>query len=466
MKKMMIAAGAAATMALFANAATSTSFGTGTGFENLTVGANLNTQQGDETGGGGSLYWYSSAAVDGAVDSLVAGDDSNKYLSVDESEPLFRKLAAIIDSSTGESPSVSLVSTNVYFQADVQFTASDAESSSAGGLVTTGDKILVWLQGTEAGATNLIITAAAALGDSTQTDYVVTGVEIDTTAWYTLCIEATTADAGGTTIAAFTVKLCEKGGTLAALTGTSDGGTTTTTTFYSLVDSGTAAATISCAGFKGTGAIDNLDFGMFEAEAAQTFTFEVSVTDAADALDGAAVTIDGVDYAEPLTYEVGKKTSVIIEVPVDDSWTVTSEGNTAAWDENAYTWLVTVDTSAATADSTVAVSIVITSGSGSEYPSYVPAAAQEKYDAWKKKYGYTGDGTGLEKAFLMDADPNEATPEFKITAISIAADGKVTITPADGDTYGNGKVTIKKYSDPAAKTEDANGTFFKATLSL
>ncbi|MCR5413185.1 MAG: hypothetical protein K6F50_00465 [Kiritimatiellae bacterium] len=270
MKKLMIAMGMATSMALCASAAaTYTTLNTGTGFEGLTVGNNLNTQLDDSGTSSGSLYWYSSAAVDGAVDSLIAQDaedaqNATKYLSVDESEPLYRN--AEVDAQ-GAVVAQNLTVSNVYFQADVQFTASDAESSSAGSLVTDGDKILVWLRGTEGGETNLIITAAEALGNTTQTDYVVTGIDaIDTTVWYTLCIEATTAEAGGTTVAAFTVKLCEKGGTLTALTATADEGATTTSTFYSLVDSGTAAATITCAGFKGTGAIDNLDFGTFAEE--------------------------------------------------------------------------------------------------------------------------------------------------------------------------------------------------------
>ena len=61
---------------------------------------------------------------------------------------------------------------------------------------------------------------------------------------------------------------------------------------------------------------------------------------------------------------------------------------------------------------------------------------------------------------------DEAAANFKVTAITVAGD-TVTITPADGADYGNGKVVIEGTAtlSPISWHEKTDGDhFFRATL--
>lgn len=85
--------------------------------------------------------------------------------------------------------------------------------------------------------------------------------------------------------------------------------------------------------------------------------------------------------------------------------------------------------------------------------------------------GYADKGSILPEAFLLNcantqAAIEEAAANFKVTAITISGD-TVTITPADGADYGNGKVVIEGTAtlNPISWHEKTDGDrFFRATL--
>lgn len=87
------------------------------------------------------------------------------------------------------------------------------------------------------------------------------------------------------------------------------------------------------------------------------------------------------------------------------------------------------------------------------------------------KVAYADKGSILPEAFLLNcantqAAIDEAAANFKITAITVAGD-TVTITPADGADYGNGKVVIEGTAtlSPISWHEKTDGDhFFRATL--
>ena len=88
-----------------------------------------------------------------------------------------------------------------------------------------------------------------------------------------------------------------------------------------------------------------------------------------------------------------------------------------------------------------------------------------------KGVAYADKGGILPEAFLLDcantqAAIDEAAANFKVTAITVAGD-TVTITPADGADYGNGKVVIEGTAtlSPISWHEKTDGDhFFRATL--
>ena len=87
------------------------------------------------------------------------------------------------------------------------------------------------------------------------------------------------------------------------------------------------------------------------------------------------------------------------------------------------------------------------------------------------KVEYAAKGSIIPEAFLLNcantqAAIDEAAANFKVTAITVSGD-TVTITPADGADYGNGKVVIEGTAtlSPISWHEKTDGDhFFRATL--
>ena len=99
------------------------------------------------------------------------------------------------------------------------------------------------------------------------------------------------------------------------------------------------------------------------------------------------------------------------------------------------------------------------------------ALADWAKDPAKGNVAYADRGDILPDAFLLDCANtqqaiDEAAANFKITSITVVGDA-VTIEPADGADYGNGKVVIESTAtlSPISWREKTLGDhFFRATL--
>ena len=113
---------------------------------------------------------------------------------------------------------------------------------------------------------------------------------------------------------------------------------------------------------------------------------------------------------------------------------------------------------------------------GDQFPGITNALATADAKAvatWAEAKGvaYADKGGILPEAFLLNcantqAAIDEAAANFKVTAITVVGD-TVTITPADGADYGNGKVVIEGTAtlSPISWHEKTDGDhFFRATL--
>ena len=123
--------------------------------------------------------------------------------------------------------------------------------------------------------------------------------------------------------------------------------------------------------------------------------------------------------------------------------------------------------------------------SGKTYPTYIPAGASEatkaKFDTWStsKAGGDRDTASANMEAFLLNVAPNAVTvaaekANFKVTAITVNADGSVTVTtttensskePYNGTVKVKGKVNL---TDSNATWVEKNAThkFFKAFLEV
>ena len=204
---------------------------------------------------------------------------------------------------------------------------------------------------------------------------------------------------------------------------------------------------------------------------------------------GAITTLDVWGNVTKLGYQIGNAEPVLLEnfedaivVPgVEPGQTVTLVLELAG-----YTAWLTTGTAGVTASGlelTIAdkVAIDVTATlvleAAATYPSYIAEADKVKYDAWVAKYNVTDradTASANQKAYLLNVDPTDAAAvktaeeEFKITSITVNADGSVTVTMPEGKSY-NGTVEIRgcetvngEYT--AAKVADKTARFFKAIL--
>lgn len=112
-------------------------------------------------------------------------------------------------------------------------------------------------------------------------------------------------------------------------------------------------------------------------------------------------------------------------------------------------------------------------------PEDLPAADKEAYAAWYNSHPAPAGDTALTEkedlkdAYLLDCDAGEkaladAKKEFKFASITcVNGVWTATIDKSTGDAhqfYGNGEITMTRYSDVGCKTMSETGNFFKATL--
>ena len=307
MKKLMIALGAAAMMSLGAQAkpADGVSLATGTDFDSY-----QDTWAPDKDDNGlrsGTVYW-----TGGGGDSSIEvnpNDATDKYLKVDETEALTRKIKVVNDALEPQS----VASSSIYFSSKVQFTAADDAPEATEGV----DKIIVWAKAPADDAdpgttTNLMVTAWDENGTVTNVD---TQIAIDAESWYDLEIVASPSAQGSVSPISFMVKLGDR-----AAVGP----------FLSMVDAETeGATTISSASFKGTGAVDDIDWGTVTAAAPVPVTISYTVNGVADDPDEPIVTINDAE-GDPISAEnvpnVGDTLTII--VAKDQTYSVTCAGLT------------------------------------------------------------------------------------------------------------------------------------------
>ena len=259
MKKLMITAAALLTACVVG--------ASGTDFESYPLGA-LSLDY-DEDGLSQGTYWSSAQLGESEVKEESEG--GNKFLAIDESVPLYRNMFKSNENKQSETVDVEQ---SVYFSSRVKFTASEDASMTP----NPGDKLIVWLRSVDGeGPTNLIVTAYNSAEEAAQ-DYVIDNKTISDDAFHTLNIVAS-ADDGAVK---FTVSV--DGDVL------SSGGVTE---FQSLVRGGTGIDTITCAGFKGSGAIDDIEFGTIEENPTKYYEVDgVEYIEFADALAAAATAQD------------------------------------------------------------------------------------------------------------------------------------------------------------------------------
>ena len=302
MKKLMIAMSVATMAALCAQAGIPGNPGdydSGIDFQDTALG-NLDVTAPDVTDG--PVLWATTATLEeGKVESIVVaestGENANKYLKVDETVPLQRLAGTLIagDEETGTPDNVIPAGKNITISSKVQFTAADEAPT-----VSDGDKLLVWMQAaaeaegdTPAKKAGIMVTDAT--GTTMIKEIANEDVETFTAAWHTLVIKSTVTGEEGLETLAFTVTL---------------DGVTAEKTFASLVEyTSGAATTISSIGFQGTGAVDDIGFGVFTEEVENNYkvgeteylTFEAALAAALASEDATIALLNNVTIAGGLT---------------------------------------------------------------------------------------------------------------------------------------------------------------------
>lgn len=306
MKKTMLALMATVGLAFGAKAVNST------GFENYTDDFAYDLNDSGEALA--PRYWVVTNATDLGVTDLTAYGESAKpayvpwaftntvndtYLKVDtNNEVLYRSVEEVNDVSALNAGTA--IGDGLYFDANVQFTASDGDVDPA-----DGDKLIVWLKATEGETptTNLVVTAGVLNG--TSGEYDPTQFEIDGTysadTWYRLTVKAMIDDG----LTKFVVYVDDEQLTV--------GGTAAV--FNSLVQTGDNKATLTAVGFKGTGAVDNLVWTTddpFPVVEPTTVNFSLTVTDEDTGADS-------------ITYKVGEDDPIMVIGNVVESTAIAVE---------------------------------------------------------------------------------------------------------------------------------------------
>ena len=347
MKKLMIAMGAAAMMSLCANAVPTggTSLGTGTGFNSYA--GDWDPTKDDNGTTNGKVYWTGGIGDSSSSEIKVRDPEAtpaDKYLKVDETEELTR----LIDVNGGVASNATVsADSGIYFSSKVQFTAMDNDNEPA---VSNGvDKIIVWAKAPkddpgegDPTTTNLMVTALNP--DTALPDVYDTGITVDAESWYDLVIVASpTPGDDPVSPISFTVKL---------------GNNTAPRTYLSMVRSGADRGTISSASFKGTGAVDDIDWGTVEAVVVPDVTVTIEAPTGVTFYDAQGVAL----ASNMITTNAGATVKIYV---VDDEGTTyssvsSSVGTVGAWDSNICGWPIEYTTTAA--NTAVTMTITVTEG--------------------------------------------------------------------------------------------------------
>ena len=253
--------------------------------------------------------------------------------------------------------------------------------------------------------------------------------------------------------------------------------------FPSLQEMGGAGAsiTLQAVGFKGSGAIDSLQFTTQDPGGeAPAPVVKVGLSISAENATVTGITAGMVEVGSSLTFTVTTAEGYNLTGVTINGTTVTAntEGNytyTVKTDDTAVKVVVTteaipsIDWDNPKAESGTAAAMFGIEGA-------LATADGQKLAAWAKNVGKVSFDKVSEiktDAFLLNCANTDdaiaaAKKGFVIPAITVGADGKVTVTPPDGDF--NGVVTIKGATAVDGvynlAADAAGAKFFKAFLSL
>lgn len=414
--------------------------------------------------------------------------------------------------------------TGLYIDTMVQFTPTEDGGDPT--LDPTTDKLAIWLN-VKDNVTNLCVKAGFIDDNGTSTSckpktYILTGAgDINPATWYRLKVKSiadstkcmaknpTAYDTGylgfqiylnnqlltatEDTIGSGYVELALDAGQYGWLNETDDAATVAlmrSKTLFPCLLGAETSATLQAVGFKGSGAIDSLQFttqdpgGSQEPDPAPV-KVELSISAGNATVTG--ITAGEVEVGSNLTFTVTAAEGYNLTGVTINGTTVTAntEGN--------YTYTVkTDDTAVAVVVTTEAIpqidwdhpdtSAGTTAGDMFKLTGPIAAADGAKVATWAKKYSVSfADASTIEMdAFLLNCantvdDINTAKANFKIVSIEQNAQGawvaKVTGDVGDGGEFGNGYVEIKGSATvDAAKyeleTTDPTARFFKAFLVL
>lgn len=296
MKKLMIAAAVVGAMGLSLFAI---DIG-GVDFEDRDIGKlDISIGDGPEGGRGDTLWTRTADNGDSEVVQGTAEPNTSKYLKIDESDVLERKLATT-KKAIPNNGGISVVS-------KVQFTAQDAEDDAP--TVASGSKLAIWMKKVISGNTtnNVLVVTANATEDYvnfSSTNYEFSTLSLQENTWYDLEVKAETRRTKlATALTGFIIKI---NGT--TLTNPDEEGADSNI-FWSLDQESDDLAKIASIGFKGTGAADDLVFSDYINE----LPVDVGIT-------GNATTIT----LKTLTYQIDSNEAVEIKDELAFSYMLSS----------------------------------------------------------------------------------------------------------------------------------------------
>lgn len=455
---------------------------------------------------------YAASKPTNLPDAFKEAGAGDNYLAVDTSGAiLYRNVNDRTTDTTTEFGEAESIGEGLFFDSDVQFTATDSTGAPE---PTTGDKLIVWLSGDDEGNTNLIVTASIghSLGESLGTaNFTNTNpnILVKDNEWHRLTVAAATEG----TVTTFKVYV---DGDQVTADGVADN------KFYSLVAGNyNNYDKLTAVGFQGTGAIDNLvwttedPFPVVET----TFPMTLTVEGAVNYTDKALYVQDDVltnEFRSGVAVDVLKETKKItIVIGAVDGYEVTDFTEGDAYvniDEDPCTYY-TKDiavTSEMLAEG-YALTITVTAAGGGEVPTSgeaepgksatvkakdeaaAEAAVSVKVDAavaealtaeqkddfvaafFNKTVTDNGDGT-FTVSVEVDEDAVEKVLDDVIEeALETASDGEITTIPAglcykieSGSTVGLGTVAKGVSAGDPLEVEglsEAAG-FYKVTLDV
>lgn len=496
-------------------------------FENYTEETGWTVANKDEPGRQYTYWLYEGASGSDDGSTVKAYGDENlsapagsgqnlKYLELStEGGTLWRSLAAGNPTATDIADKLGAAQVvpdgGLYIDTMVQFTPTE----DGGAPDTTGDdKLAIWLNVDSSGetpVTNLMVKAGWKDANDvfSSTNFVLTGKKVDAGTWYRLTVEAVDnvySPYDGTyyyRIPAFAIKL--DGEYLRATQSTVDAAyalsmkqsemfssdvynkITTGKLFLSLVQgSPEAPSTLQAVGFKGSGALDNLSISETAPSPAPeepipvTPQITLSETEApfSASLELPTVTVAG-NYVLGTDYTVSWSGALPTENPSEDVvLTVTVEMCGKYSGSNTATFTVKPADTPPVANWPTDPTTVKdkTAGEAYGFTGDLAGLPADKLAVWAMGNGsvaFSDAGTIKVEAYLLnvantDAAIADGKANFKIPAITIDANGTVTVTDPEGS-Y-NGKITIKgsvtvNGTYNLEKT-DTTARFFKAFLSV